>query len=141
MPHKFSEQYDLQGGDIVASGSASGSAGSFDLTGYQTAVYILSVHCETSGSVAFVPQESAASGGTYTTVAASSGSVALPTIDTGTDDEVYILEVPVASAKPFQKLYYSQTGANSTICITVLGEYGGSKNPLPVTQENTVGVW
>ena len=141
MPHKFSEQYDLQGGDIVASGSASGSAGSFDLTGYDSAVYILSVHCETSGSVAFVPQESATSGGTYTTVAASSGSVALPTIDTSTDDEVYILEVPVSSDKPFQKLAYAQTGANSTITITVLGEGGGGLNALPASQENTIGKW
>lgn len=141
MPHRFQEQYPVIGGDIVASGSASGSAGSFDLTGYEFGVYLISAHCETNGSVAFTPMEAATAAGSYTDVTATSGSVALPTITTANDDEVYLLVVPVASAKPFQKLYYAQSGAASTLCITAVGDLGGVVDPLPVTQENTVCVW
>lgn len=141
MPHLITDQYGFLGGDIVASGSDSGSAGSFDLTGYQSAVYLLSVHCESTGTVDFSPSESATSGGSYTAVTATSGSVALPQITTSNDDELYILRVPVSSAKPFQKLTYTRGTASSTICITVTGEGDGSSDPLPRTQENTVGIW
>lgn len=141
MPHKLTEQYDFDLVQLQASGSTNGSTAALNCTGYARAVYVISGSASAASSeLTIQAQECATAGGTYTVVSATSGSVALPTITASNDNEVYLLEVPVASAKPFQKLYLEY--ANDGFVLSIVGaREGGGVVTLPVTQENTVGKW
>lgn len=76
--------------------------------------------------------ESATSGGTYTLIA-SSGATAITTTAT---TKLIVIDVPVNSAKPFQKLRATSTTA--TVTIAAIAEMYNGSRVLPTADASTV---
>jgi phage terminase large subunit GpA-like protein len=117
----------------TASGeNASATETAVDGRGFSRVLHILNVGTMGDKNILASVWESATSSGTYTKVASTN-----TTISTNAGaSEVYLWEVPVNVAKPYQKLLTTAGSGFAEIGgVAIL--FGGSRT-LPPTQENTV---
>ena len=110
---------------------SAGSAGAMtavavDGTGYDRVLFVLSTGAATAGATGtFKITSSATTGGSYTDVS----SAALTNLADTDGSKNFVIDMPIASAKPFFKVAgttVTQPIANSTIAIL----YRGSKYPV-----------
>lgn len=91
-------------------------------TGYDRALYILQTGAQaTGGTMTLKIQDSATSGGTF----ADLTDAALANLGASSGSKVYVLDVPVISTRPFQKIVGvigTDTIANSIVCILYKGK-------------------
>jgi len=118
----------------LSQGSGGATETAVDGRGFSRVLHILNVGTM-GGATAKVfasVWESATSDGTYTKVASSNNTIA----DSSGASEVYLWDVPVNAAKPYQKLITTAgTSWSEIAAVAVL--FGGSLT-LPPTQQNTV---
>lgn len=119
----------------LSSASSNGHTGVIiDCQGFDRICHVLSLGVLTSvGSVRSSIWESATSGGTYTVI---SGSL-ITTIASIGGTAAYCIDVPVNTAKPYQKALSTMVGTAAFGGIAVL--YNGTRK-LPPTQQKTAKV-
>jgi hypothetical protein len=113
-----------------------------DFTGYDVATYLMSGSCAGTATITWTATESATVAGSYTACAATSGSVAPTVITTSNDNELYILEVKVNPAMPWQKITGTAGGSgNIYLAVFGFGEGGNRDETGEANEDNTVAKW